>query len=436
MNDTPARTNNDQPRPTHRRAPVNHGGKPATEPHIVRIEPDADYLVKTLRAMLNVPSPTGYTDEISRWVCKELDRLRIEYELTRRGAIRATLRGRKRKPNRALVVHLDTLGAMVTRLKDNGRLACAPIGTWSARFAEGGRCTIFTDAGHQRGTIIPLKASGHVYGDEIDTQPISWDNVEVRIDDMSRNSKELFDAGFRVGDYIAIDPRPEFLDNGYIVSRHLDDKAGVAALLTAAKGVLDHQLTLPIDCHLLFTISEEVGTGASSVLHQDAAEMVSIDNATNAPEQNSSEYDVNIAMMDSSGPFDWHLTRKLLTLAREHGIVHGRDVFRHYRSDAASALEAGNDIRTALLCFGVDSSHGHERTHLHSLTSLSSLLTVYMQSGPAVTRDKMELGPLRGFPHQPTAPPPELKKRGPDATGQHDQPVPPPAPRSADELAE
>jgi hypothetical protein len=86
-------------------------------------------------------------------------------------------------------------------------------------------------------------------------------------------------------------------------------------------------------------------------------------------------------------------------------------VFRHYRCDAASAIEAGNDIRTALLCFGVDGSHGYERTHQSSLQALAELLTLYMQSPPAVRRDRLEMGPMKGFPTQPQeeaepAPPP------------------------------
>jgi putative aminopeptidase FrvX len=44
-----------------------------------------------------------------------------------------------------VVSHLDTLGATVKQIKDNGRLELVPIGTWSARSAETTRCTIFTD---------------------------------------------------------------------------------------------------------------------------------------------------------------------------------------------------------------------------------------------------------------------------------------------------
>ena len=64
-------------------------------------------------------------------------RLGIPFELTRRGAIRADIKGRQHSPDRAIVAHLDTLGAQVKGLKPNGRLELVAIGTWSARFAEG-----------------------------------------------------------------------------------------------------------------------------------------------------------------------------------------------------------------------------------------------------------------------------------------------------------
>ena len=59
------------------------------------------------------------------------------------------------------------------------------------------------------------------------------------------------------------------MDNGFIVSRHLDDKAGAAKVLAAAKAILDAGVNLQVNCHLLFTITEEIGSGASAVLHQD-----------------------------------------------------------------------------------------------------------------------------------------------------------------------
>jgi peptidase M42 family hydrolase len=359
-----------------------------------------DYVTGLLLRLLEIPSPTGYTDRIVHFVSEELERLEISYELTRRGAIRATLSGTNDPPGRALVAHLDTLGAMVKQLKPNGRLEVLPIGTWPSRFAEGARVTILTGERHKRGTILPLRASGHIFHEEVESQPSGWSHVEIRLDDRSSSREDLLRSGIHIGDYVAIDPRPEIVD-GFINARHLDDKAGVACLLGAARAVVQAGLKLPVNCHLLFTLSEEVGSGASAVLHGDVAEMVAVDNATPGPGQNSTEFGVTVCMMDMSGPFDYHLTHKLIDLCAEHGIPHSRDLFQHYRCDAASALEAGNDIRTALVCFGVDASHGYERTHLDSLRGLSELVALYMQS-PQPTRDRQGLGPIAGFPTQPT----------------------------------
>jgi len=334
-------------------------------------------------------------------VCEELERLQVPFELTRRGAIRASLSGAVSQPDRAIVAHIDTLGAMVKSLKDNGRLELVPVGHWNARFAEGARCTVFTDIGQHRGTILPLKASGHTFAPEIDNQPGDWQHVELRIDELVHNLGDLLRLGVHVGDYVAIDTTPEITDTGFINARHLDDKAGAAVLLTAIRAIRREGAPLAVDCHPLFTISEEVGSGASAALHQDVAEMLTIDNGTTAPGQNSSELGVTIAMADQSGPFDYHLTRRMIQLCQEFGIRHQRDVFRYYRSDSAAALEAGNDVRTALVTFGVDASHGYERIHLDALESLAELIVVYMQSPPLFPRDRYDMGPRAGFPTQP-----------------------------------
>ncbi|MBC8129798.1 MAG: osmoprotectant NAGGN system M42 family peptidase [Rhizobiaceae bacterium] len=368
-----------------------------------KLDIDIAYLTEQLQALLRIPSPTGYTDTIVRHVSKELERLGLTVELTRRGAIQALRQGSRRASARAIVSHVDTLGAQVKALKPNGRLELVPIGTWSARFAAGARATIFSEAGAYRGTILPLKASGHTFNEEIDTQPTGWPYVELRVDALSRSKAETEKLGIEIGDTIAIDPQPEFLDNGFIVSRHLDNKAGVAVMLAAVEALERHGTATPVDIHWLFTIAEEVGVGAASILTPDIASMVAIDNGTSAPGQNSSEFGVTIAMADQTGPFDYHLTKKLVRLCKEEEIRYQKDVFRYYRSDSASALEAGHDVRTALITFGVDASHGWERIHVHALRSLAELVTAYATSPVEIERDRNIHAGLKGFTRQPLA---------------------------------
>ena len=105
--------------------------------------------------------------------------------------------------------------------------------------------------------------------------------------------------------------------------------------------------------------------------------------------------------MDQSGPFDYHLTKKLVRLCQENDIRYQKDIFRFYRSDSASAVVAGHDVRTALVTFGVDASHGYERIHMHALRSLAELVTTYVVSLIEIRRDAEEISGLSGFTTQP-----------------------------------
>lgn len=368
-----------------------------------RLAIDHEYLLAVLDKLLRIPSPTGYTDPVVRYVVSELEKHGLKVELTRRGAIRAIRKGKRAEGARAIVSHVDTLGAQVKQIKDNGRLSLVPIGHWSARFAEGARATVFTDSGSYRGSILPLKASGHTYNEEVDKAPVGWDFVEMRIDALARNKEDIERLDIEIGDIIAIDPLPEFLDNGFIVSRHLDNKAGVAVMLAALKALEDENAETPVDIHFLFTIAEEVGVGAASILTHDVASMIAVDNGTTAPGQNSDEFGVTIAMADQTGPFDFHLTKKLVALCQENEIRYQKDIFKYYRSDSASAIEAGADVRTALITFGVDASHGYERIHTHALRSLSELITAYAVSPVMIKRDFKETSGVKGFTRQPIA---------------------------------
>ena len=98
-----------------------------------------------------------------------------------------------------------------------------PIGYWSARFAEGARCTIFTERGSYRGTILPLMASGHTYGDDVDEQPTGWSYVEIRVDARCSTAAEAIRLGIDVGDVVSIDPAyADGLNLASIVQRDLD----------------------------------------------------------------------------------------------------------------------------------------------------------------------------------------------------------------------
>ena len=382
-----------------------------------RIPINEGWTLSVLLDLLRTPSPSGRTDAVMQLVGDVLTDVGLPFRLTRRGALLAELPGRSEGIDRAIVVHADTIGCMVRALKPNGRLALAPVGTFSARFAEGARVQVFVEDPDRvlTGTILPLKASGHAFGDEVDDQGIGWDNVEVRVDELVHDAEGLRALGLEVGNFVALDATPEVTESGFVVSRHLDGKAGVAAALAACRAVVDAGIELPHRTSLLVTIAEEVGQGASHGLDADVAEMISVDNAVCAPGQHSIEDGVTIPLADMTGPFDYHLTRRLCRLARDLDIPHARDLFRWYRSDVAAALESGAGTRAALVAFGLDASHGWERTHRRSIEAVAHLLAAWMQTPLTFADwDASPTGPLREFPSSRQPAPPEQWGRLPE----------------------
>jgi len=353
----------------------------------------------TLLELLAIPSPSGFTDEIVHYVGERLGELGIAYDLTRRGTIRARLPGRDRGPARAIVNHVDTIGAMVRYVREDGRLQVWPIGYWSSRFAEGARVTLFSERGAYRGTLLPCVNWGVSRDRGVETVPIDWEHVELRLDEPVFGAADVRALGIEVGDYIALDSRPEVLANGYVVGRSIDNKAGAAAVLEALRALQESATPAVRDTYLLFTITETIGSGTGAAVLPEVSELVTVDFASVPALHKSPFKRVTIAAADAAGPYDYHLSAHLEELARRESIPYRVEVLEAFHSDAASALAAGHDVRTAVLAYAGDASHSVERTHLDSLGNMARLLVAYVGSEPAFQRDTA-FGRVEDFPRQ------------------------------------
>ena len=347
----------------------------------MKINIDTQYLQEVLLRLVNTPSPVGDTArgiDACREILCEWDDLRIVE--TRKGALVATWRGQQENAPRAVTAHIDTLGAVVKEIKSNGRLRLTQLGTypWTAVAIEG--VTIQTqDNGSYRGSIMISNASHHIHraGDEVDDQTFDERSMEVRIDARTRSAKETRALGIEVGDTIYLDPRPE-INNGFIRSRHLDDKACLASVFAAVKAIRDMGLE-PFQRTTIHVANyEEVGHGGSSGFASDTAEVLAIDIAPLGSGQNSDEYSCSLCIKDSDGPYDIKMGRKLRRLAREHDIAFKIDTYPEYCSDGDALWKAGADVRVALIGPGVDATHGYERTHLDALVATAQLIAAYL----------------------------------------------------------
>lgn len=340
---------------------------------------DVSYIAAQTVALCRIPSPTGFTDAAIAHVAGELEKMGVTYRRTPKGALLATLPGADESTHRAVAVHVDTLGAMVKEIKPNGRLKLTRIGGFSGNSIEGEYCLVHTASGSAvSGTILVTKASTHVHGEEHHKQERTEANLEVRLDARVSSRDDVLALGIQVGDFISFDPRTVQTETGFIKSRHLDDKACVAILLGVAKAMQEQGLRPAHTTHLFFSNYEEVGHGAAGAFPPEATEVIALDMAAVGEGQTSDEYSVTICVKDSSGPYDYELSRRLQRIAAAEGLNYRVDIYPHYGSDASAALRAGGQFKAALVGPGIDASHSYERVHVDALDQTARLLLAYL----------------------------------------------------------
>jgi len=344
---------------------------------------DTPYMINFLTKLLNTPSPTGFSNQAIALLEKELAAFpEVRTERTRKGSLLAFLPGQdglNAPITRGLTAHVDTLGGMVREIKASGRLELTSVGGFAWGSVEGENCLVHTrENGTVRGTLLPHKASVHVYENVRDEKRDST-SMEVRLDTRVSNAAEVRELGIEVGDFVSFDPRVEVV-NGFVKSRHLDDKASVANLVCAIKALHDHNLKPRESTCFLFSNFEEVGIGGSSDFPASLEELVAVDMAAIGDGQASDEYHASICVKDGGGPYHHELSNKLRDLAAAYDIPVKVDIYLHYSSDGKAYWRAGGHAAVALIGPGVDSSHHYERTHTDALADTTRWILAYLLS--------------------------------------------------------
>jgi putative aminopeptidase FrvX len=340
---------------------------------------DTQYLLDFLTGLLNTPSPTGFAHQAIDFTEKNLAAIPVlQLSRTHKGALIAKFPGKRSDSPRALSAHTDTLGAMVKEIKANGRLKLTRIGgiLWNTVETEG--CTVFTNRGETvRGSLMAVKASGHVYGSQVISElKRDAETMEVRLDARTTSKEETEALGIQVGDFVAFDPRVEVTD-GFVRSRHLDDKACVACVAAAVKALSEAGMSPAQDTYIHISNYEEVGHSPADGLPADLAELLVVDMAAVGEGQTSDEFHATLCVKDSGGPYHHGLSQRLREIAQAHEIPFKVDIYPSYNSDGGALFKA-SDVAVALIGPGIDASHNYERTHVDSLLATAKWVMGYL----------------------------------------------------------
>jgi len=340
---------------------------------------DVDRMVGFLERLLKTPSPVGDAGRAITFVSDAFQELGLRCEIAPKGYLTATLDGEMADAPRAVTAHVDTLGAMIAEVKDNGRVGLTRLGNWQWTSVEGEGVTVFPSYEPSvRGTILPTKVSHHAFDVQTRNEPRTDSNMEVRLDAVLSSAEDVRALGIRVGDFVALDPRVEVTETGFIRSRHLDDKAGVAAIYGAVAALLaaDHEPRQRTTIHI--SNFEEVGHGGTVGFPQDLSELLVVDMSVVAPGRLGDEAKVTICAKDSSGPYHVGFRRQLEALCENLGLEYSTDIYPFYASDGSAYWSSGGHVPVALIGPGVDASHHYERTHRKGLEATARLIAEYL----------------------------------------------------------
>lgn len=330
--------------------------------------------LKLFEQIMNIPSPTGYTNKIISFLEEYINELGYKTYKNKKGNLIVEVKGESNYTI-GLSAHVDTLGLMVRSIRGDGNLNFTKLGGPILATYDGEYCTVHTrDNKKYSGTILSTSPSVHVY---LDASSKSRDenNMYIRLDELVYNKKDTENLGISNGDFVSINPKFEITESGFVKTRFLDDKASAFILLEVLKYYQNK--TPKQNLKVIFTTFEEVGHGASNI--PDVDELLAIDMGCIGSDLSCTEEMVSICAKDSGGPYDYDMTTNLINLAKENNLKYAVDIYPFYSSDGTAALRAGNDIKCALIGSGIGASHGMERTHINGILNTYKLILAYIE---------------------------------------------------------
>ena len=167
------------------------------------LEETLSYIAGQLKTLTSIASPTGYTRAATDYLMETLRDMGFGPERSNKGNVLVELGG-EGEPL-VLASHVDTLGAMVRSIKDNGRLRPTTLGGHQWSTADGENCTVYTRDGNvYTGVVLNTEPSAHVADEPVKTIE---KNMEILLDENVDSKDDVLELGIQTGDIIAMDPR-------------------------------------------------------------------------------------------------------------------------------------------------------------------------------------------------------------------------------------
>lgn len=343
----------------------------------MKIKIDEKYIMKIMEEIINTPSPVGYYEEGQKLLEKYFKDYNLKPFYDERHTAYVEIPGIDNSRTVMIGAHMDTLGLCVHHIEDDGSIKVRNLGGNNMHSLEHEKMYIKTlDGDTYTGYLTCKSHSVHVFEDAR-TMERNEENMRFLLDEDINSKEDVKNLGIKNGDILYAEPHFEYMNNGRIRSRFIDNKGAVAAAFGAIKYLYDNNLKPAYNTLFSFPYYEELGFGASYI-PPEVREYVALDIGVIGPEHDGTEKDVSIVAQDRKGPYDRELTKKLVDMSEEIGINYSVEVFNRYSTDSMAAFVAGNNIKAAAFGMTVYTSHGIERTFDTAIFDTARLTVKYV----------------------------------------------------------
>ncbi|RJQ61743.1 MAG: M42 family peptidase [Desulfobacteraceae bacterium] len=216
-----------------------------------------------LRTLSECFGPSGFEEDVRDAIKARIARLVDDLRIDPLGNLIATI-----NPGNdftlLLDAHMDEIGFMVSHIEDNGFVRFAPIGSWDERLLPALRIEIK----NRDGKLVPGTIGStppHIQSAEEKKSPVKIDDLFIDVG--TESGEAAGKMGIRPGDPIA--PKAAFLqmENGMVMGKAFDDRAGCAVLIRVLEAF--HRKQPDFTLVACFSVCEEVGLrGAKTAAFQ------------------------------------------------------------------------------------------------------------------------------------------------------------------------
>ena len=351
-------------------------------------------LLRDIESLCLLCGTSGFEEMVADAFSQKLTSGGVDVRTDNLGNVIGRIPGSASSASVMLAAHLDEVGLVVQYIDESGFLRFDTNGMVDPRVLPGTAVVVDSSGGPRNG-IVGIKPS-HLVTEEDRKQTLRTANlwIDVGADDRAK----VLELGIQIGDPVAYRPNFFAAANGYLFSKSLDNRIGLAILLDVMRRA--QSIKFPFDLYLVGTVQEEIGGRGAKVaaeaINPTIAVVVDTVSATDAaarPPQATAEIGKGpvIRTLDfrdnnQGTVYSKKLRTFLMSVASEQSLPYQLDIFRTW-TDASTIHVTGGGV--AMQGLFVPRRYSHSPTELAHMQDIQVTADLIWEFLRALTLEKL-----------------------------------------------